>query len=93
MLTQTFYILGEFLLVAASLALPAWRPLTAAVATAAVATLAGAVLVPESPRWLLLNGRPDQVRAKHWYPLVCCPFRTTCPAGPRSGAVRSDPSY
>lgn len=86
MLTQTFYILGEFLLVAASLALPAWRPLTAAVATAAAATLACALLVPESPRWLLLNGKPDQVR------YAMCPHvlfaHVTCCTDPDCNAVR-----
>ncbi|KAG2486334.1 hypothetical protein HYH03_015038 [Edaphochlamys debaryana] len=63
MLTQTFYILGEMVLVCLSLAFPAWRHLTLAIAAFGAASLALLPLVPESPRWLLLHGKPAQARA------------------------------
>ncbi|KAG2430141.1 hypothetical protein HXX76_010240 [Chlamydomonas incerta] len=63
MLTQTFYIFGEFLLVGLSLALPAWRHLTLATALGCGLVAALVPLVPESPRWLLLHGRHRQAHA------------------------------
>lgn len=62
MLTQTFYILGEFLLVALSLAWSPWRQLTLVVALTGVVVLLLLPAVPESPRWLLLQCRTEKVR-------------------------------
>ncbi|GIL76575.1 hypothetical protein Vretifemale_6080 [Volvox reticuliferus] len=63
LLTQSFFIFGEFLLVALSLAFPSWRRLTLSVAAFCSSALLLVPLVPESPRWLLLHGKPDKARA------------------------------
>ncbi|GLC42494.1 hypothetical protein PLESTB_001104300 [Pleodorina starrii] len=63
MLTQSFFILGEFLLAGLSLAFPPWRDLTLAVAASCAVVLLLAPLVPESARWLLLQGRPEKAHS------------------------------
>jgi MFS transporter, SP family, xylose:H+ symportor len=40
----------------------AWRWMFTAVAAPSLLFLAGALLIPESPRWLVKNGRPDKAR-------------------------------
>lgn len=68
MLTQTLYIFGEFFLVALAYACSgSWRALTLSVAAACLAVVPLAIAVPESPRWLLLAGRPgDAAAALAW---------------------------
>lgn len=61
MLTQSFFILGELVLVALSLSFPPWRSLTISVAAGCAGVLLVLPLVPESPRWLLLHGHPEGV--------------------------------
>ncbi len=39
-----------------------WRWMFTAVAVPALAFFAGALFIPESPRWLVKNGRPDRAR-------------------------------
>ena len=40
----------------------AWRWMFTAVAAPSLLFLAGSLLIPESPRWLIKNGRPDRAR-------------------------------
>ncbi|GLI66645.1 hypothetical protein VaNZ11_010487, partial [Volvox africanus] len=63
LLTQSFFIFGEFLLVALSLAFPRWRRLTLSISVFCASALLLVPLVPESPRWLLLHAKPDKARA------------------------------
>ncbi|KAF8065845.1 OCT4 [Scenedesmus sp. PABB004] len=56
---QVFFIAGEFVLVAIG-TLPSWRAQFAAGAAVCAASLALWPLVPESPRWLFVQGRSDE---------------------------------
>lgn len=61
--TQLFFIAGEFALVAAAAAFPSWRGQAGAVAAANAAVLLLWPLVPESGRWLLVQGRKPEALA------------------------------
>ncbi|KAG2484375.1 hypothetical protein HYH03_016791 [Edaphochlamys debaryana] len=62
-LTQSFFIAGECLLALMASLIRDWRPLTLACAGLSAAFLASALVVPESPRWLLSVGRRREAAA------------------------------
>lgn len=59
-LLQCFFILGEFVLVAIAVALPSWRAQFTAGALLCAASLLLWFVVPESGRWLQVQGRGEE---------------------------------
>jgi OCT family organic cation transporter-like MFS transporter 4/5 len=60
MLLQVFFIMGEFALVIIAVALPSWRGQFAAGAVLCAASLLLWPLLPESGRWLYVQGRTHE---------------------------------
>jgi hypothetical protein len=58
-LLQVFFIVGEFALVIIAVALPSWRGQFAAGAVLCAASLLLWPLLPESGRWLYVQGRTE----------------------------------
>jgi len=67
--SQVFWVLGECMLALLAWWLRPWRSLTVALGVASAATAALAhVAAPESPRWLLVQGRRAEAReALQWF--------------------------
>jgi hypothetical protein len=57
---QVFFIVGEFALVIIAVALPSWRGQFAAGAVLCAGSLLLWPLLPESGRWLYVQGRTDE---------------------------------
>jgi hypothetical protein len=57
---QVFFVMGEFALVIIAVALPSWRSQFAAGAVLCAASLLLWFLVPESGRWLQVQGRAEE---------------------------------
>jgi len=60
LLLQVFFIIGEFALVVIKVALPAWRSQFTAGAVLCALSLLLWFLVPESGRWLQVQGRGEE---------------------------------
>lgn len=60
LLLQVFFIMGEFALVVIGVALPAWRSQFTAGAVLCALSLLLWFLVPESGRWLQVQGRGEE---------------------------------
>lgn len=63
---QVFFIMGEFLLVIIAVVLPAWRAQFAAGAVLCGASTLLWFVVPESGRWLQVQGRAEEAQQVGW---------------------------
>jgi hypothetical protein len=73
---QCFFILGEFTLVIIAVALSSWRGQFTAGAVLCAASLLLWFLIPESGRWLQVQGRGEEayqvrVRVVTWHTAAC----------------------
>lgn len=59
-LLQVFFVMGEFALVIIAVAIPSWRGQFAAGAILCTASLGLWFVVPESGRWLQVQGRGEE---------------------------------
>jgi hypothetical protein len=69
MMLQVFFVMGEFTLVVIAVAISSWRGQFAAGAILCTASLGLWFVVPESGRWLQVQGRGEeayQVRSTHF---------------------------
>jgi hypothetical protein len=65
--SQVFFIIGEFSLVLAAVLFKSWRGQAAACAAVSGAALLLWPLLPESGRWLLVQGRRDEaLKVRGW---------------------------